>query len=657
MYNEEVRTFGLTLHYYSPKAYNYVRSKFNNNLPSISAMRSWYSSINSSPGFTTEAFECLRNKAELLKSEGKELYCNLVFDEVAIRQHIQWNASRKKFDGFVDVGRLTSEGEVIPVAKEALVYLVSGITEDFKIPVGYFLIAGLKTEEKVALTHQALVRLSEIGVQIVSMTFDGLPTNISMCKYLGADFENGKAYIYDPVKPEHKIYVLLDAAHLLKCARGCVATRNIVDGEGRIIKWKYFEAIYESQKSLPYNLGNKLTKTHMQWAKKKMSVKIAGETLNHCVADSMEFLKGECEEFTDADGTINFIRVVKDVFDIMNSTNSKKATGFKRPISKSTYCEFFERFDEATLYFKQLRIEGDQKFITETKSHTPFTGFISNMANFKNIYKDYVETDKMNELITHRFSQDLLESFFSCVRGMNGFNDNPNAQQFEAAYRKLLVHNDVMSSEKANCIDSGTKILTVSSQRKKMPSSSTTEEIDPRLFEDWEDIFRFDNYIDDTHSHSVAYMASMIETKIIQGKRPTRLVKCQRCIDAFVENELIEDSFIRFKARRTNITQPCKSSFEICKIIETFLKPHEDKSFSYNAAVIHVLRNLDFDVLYPSSNFENHSEAGHKYELVKKIVETFMNMRSVHVAKCITLKTHDTPIRQDLKKKIHFGGQ
>lgn len=47
---------------------------------------------------------------------------------------------------------------------------------------------------------------------------------------------------------------------------------------------------------------------------------------------------------------------------------------------------------------------------------------------------------------------------------IQGFNDNPTAQQFEAAYRKLMVHNEVVCSKNSNCIDTGTKILTVSSR-------------------------------------------------------------------------------------------------------------------------------------------------------------------------------------------------
>ena len=40
--------------------------------------------------------------------------------------------------------------------------------------------------------------------------------------------------------------------------------------------------------------------------------------------------------------------------------------------------------------------------------------------------------------------------FFSCVRAKGGFNNNPNALQIKYAFRKILLHNAITSSHKAN---------------------------------------------------------------------------------------------------------------------------------------------------------------------------------------------------------------
>lgn len=85
-----------------------------------------------------------------------------------------------------------------------------------------------------------------------------------------------------------------------------------------------------------------------------------------------------------------------------------------------------------------------------------------------------------------------------------GFNDNPTAQQFEAAFRKLLVHNDVVSSKYSNCMDSRTKILSVSSNRPSTSKSNVCES--GALMDDWltDDFFEMCQHTDQVEDHSIA---------------------------------------------------------------------------------------------------------------------------------------------------------
>jgi len=53
-YSKELKQLSVTLQYYSPKAYLYVRKTFNGLLPSPRTLRRWYMVVNGSPGFTVE---------------------------------------------------------------------------------------------------------------------------------------------------------------------------------------------------------------------------------------------------------------------------------------------------------------------------------------------------------------------------------------------------------------------------------------------------------------------------------------------------------------------------------------------------------------------------------------------------------------------------
>lgn len=154
-------------------------------------------------------------------------------------------------------------------------------------------------------------------------------------------------------------------------------------------------------------------------------------------------------------------------------------------------------------------------------------------------------------------------------------------------------------------------------------------------------------------------MASVVEKRICYAKTPRTLIKCAQCINIFIENELLDDEFIRFKARKNNITQPCRSTFEICKFVELFLKTFEGKtSFNFDVVLNKIMQSLPLPSLFATSNFFDHGgEKDHKFSCIKCVVETFMNMKSVHVAKCYTLKSHGTPIRHSSRKLIHELGQ
>lgn len=408
-----------------------------------------------------------------------------------------------------------------------------------------------------------------------------------------------------------------------------------------------------------------------------MNVELAAQTLSASVANSLEFLKTESEDFRDVDATVEFIRKINDIFDVMNSTErsqSAETKPYKRPLSTGTEQELFRLFIGAIDYIQELEIEIKGRIVPVLSSDlfTAFFGFIHNMENLMKIYDDYVATGKLSVLYTHRMSQDLLETFFACIRSMNGMNDNPTCAQFEAAYRKLSVHNDVVCSKKANCIDKGTKMLTVSSARKtKFKTNSAVIATDPELDhfeEDFANQILFgdscqsvsdDLLTNNLQTHILAHSASLVEKKIIMAKGSRKLVKCNSCISAFVENEVAQNRFIEFKSRKENMLSPCKSTIQICKFADSYLNVVTNAQAKYEQILLRIMRNLSLDGLYPLTNFddENHDGNNHKFNFVKNIVGVYLDLKSIQNCKSITLDSHYELVRSDLIKKIHRLGQ
>lgn len=88
-YSALIKQFALTLFFYSPRAYNFVRSQLC--LPHDSMFRKWLSNTDIQPGFLTEVFSYLNNEVHQ-KDYVKDV--SLVFDSMSIRKKISYDKVR-----------------------------------------------------------------------------------------------------------------------------------------------------------------------------------------------------------------------------------------------------------------------------------------------------------------------------------------------------------------------------------------------------------------------------------------------------------------------------------------------------------------------------------------------------------------------------------
>ena len=121
-YPKELRSFAMTLKFYSAKAYKYVRESFDLGLPHPSVVRSWYNVMDGEPGFTKETLTALQAKVSTGKRDGHKVVGSLMLDEMSIRKHVQWDSKAEKYRGFVDLGT-DIDDDSLPEATEALVFM------------------------------------------------------------------------------------------------------------------------------------------------------------------------------------------------------------------------------------------------------------------------------------------------------------------------------------------------------------------------------------------------------------------------------------------------------------------------------------------------------------------------------------------------------
>jgi len=64
-YLPEIQNFAASLHFYSPKAYEYVRETFMKILPHESTICSWYTNVDGNPGICKPALQFKKKRLKL----------------------------------------------------------------------------------------------------------------------------------------------------------------------------------------------------------------------------------------------------------------------------------------------------------------------------------------------------------------------------------------------------------------------------------------------------------------------------------------------------------------------------------------------------------------------------------------------------------------
>jgi len=116
-------------------------------MPHVKTIAKWYNNIEGNPGISVEALNSIKQRVNVTKYP---LLGALIFDEMAIHQHVEYDGT--KFSGYTDMGQDIACDDCT-LATEALVFMIVCINNAWKLPIAYFLINKLSTEEKSNLVH------------------------------------------------------------------------------------------------------------------------------------------------------------------------------------------------------------------------------------------------------------------------------------------------------------------------------------------------------------------------------------------------------------------------------------------------------------------------------------------------------------------------
>ena len=174
-----------------------------------------------------------------------------------------------------------------------------------------------------------------------------------------------------------------------------------------------------------------------------MNVRLAAQTLSSSVANAIQFLDVSMKltQFQNSGPTVNFLRVIDRTFDILNS-RCPHAKGWENYLKSAA--EYL-----LSLVAKQEGKNKEQKLLSTHRRKTFIIGFVAAIKSTIQMANEMfsLKEKPFDYLLTYKFSQDHLESLFSCLRSKGGWNNNPNSMQLKYTLRQMLFRNAVKASK------------------------------------------------------------------------------------------------------------------------------------------------------------------------------------------------------------------
>ena len=165
--------------------------------------------------------------------------------------------------------------------------MINVVNSRWKMPIGYFFVAGLSGLELSNLTRMAIEKLNSTGIIVMNVVCDNPTNNWSMLNHLGANLYSSDPRVCLGIKNNLQvpIFTILDVCHLIKLVRNCFGDyKNLYTADNSRISWAYLVDLNDLQTTEGLHLANKLTSKHIDFKSNKMKTCLAVQTLSKSVA-------------------------------------------------------------------------------------------------------------------------------------------------------------------------------------------------------------------------------------------------------------------------------------------------------------------------------------------------------------------------------------
>ena len=174
------------------------------------------------------------------------------------------------------------------LANHALVFMVRGLTGNWKQPLGYHLSSGPMSGSNLKqLLLECIDKVEETGLKVMVVISDQGSNNQNMFKSLGSSAL--KPYF---LHENSKIYLMYDPPHLLKNIRNNLKKHGFTVGsDDKDVSWDCIQHFYQLDSEMPIRFAPKLTKKHIDLPPfAPLRVNLAAQVLSHSVSTGLHMM-------------------------------------------------------------------------------------------------------------------------------------------------------------------------------------------------------------------------------------------------------------------------------------------------------------------------------------------------------------------------------
>lgn len=535
-YSNEFILESLLLKIKSPKGYRHCLHHELLPLPSEKYLQKLCKGLKCPYGLNTHAIDAI---AQCYKDEADEnkRYGVVIFDEVKLREELQFNNASLKVDGFVDFGELTPDSHKNQLANHALVFMFVPFMQSWVQPVAVYASRNSTPADILAkILIQVILQLEEAGAKIVGFTCDGSQTNKKAWKSLGISGKKGqcKCFILNPADNERKLWAFSDFVHVLKCVRNHFRNKGEVYYKDKIINFNFYRKVFndDSSGSEGLKVCPKLSLAHIEPSSfQKMNARLAFQIFSNSVANGLKFYRDiSSPGFEGSESTENFTRDLNEVADSLNSTIPIKAL-YKGSPSHTILINFLHSLNTTNNTFASDRTM--ESLRVSLKSTLQLCEFLWSKG-FR-----YVLTSKLN--------QDPLERHFGIMRSLS-CDDHPSTIDFLQLHLLQCIYVPIKQalSSGGNCESKSEVPLTSyvnqmrllarnTEQRNKETKESVENALKRKIvlqedgfeFQDWESaVPEFENPATVTEKCLVYHLSGYVV------KHSSKFIQCNLCVSS-----------------------------------------------------------------------------------------------------------------------------